>query len=63
MEQSSQMSRREIEGPRAQHPQHGRLLSTGLSDSRWELTTTLERAGCEHMLIADYYELVKSSRS
>lgn len=48
----------EVKELRAQYTQHGRLLFRGLSDSRWELTTTLERAGCERMLLSKYYELV-----
>jgi len=34
------------------------LLFRGHADSRWELTTTLERADCDGMSFDDYYRLV-----
>lgn len=52
---------REVNELRAQYSGHGRLLFRGLSDSSWKLTTTLERAGCERMLLAEYYELATGS--
>lgn len=36
------------------------LLFRGQSNSDFRLTTTLERAGCDRMLIKDYYRLVVS---
>jgi|SRR6267142_2181015 len=36
------------------------LLFRGQNDSKFLLTTTLERAGCEQMRIKDYYQLVVS---
>lgn len=42
----------------SQYAMHDRLLFRGVGDSRWKLTTTLERTGFEGMLFADYYRLV-----
>jgi hypothetical protein len=36
----------------------GDLLFRGHADSRWSLTTTLERRGYDRMLVADYYRLI-----
>jgi hypothetical protein len=36
------------------------LLFRGQNDSKYLLTTTLERAGCERMRLKDYYQLVAS---
>lgn len=38
------------------------LLFRGLGDSRWPLTTTLERNGYVGMLFADYYRIVAASK-
>lgn len=37
------------------------LLFRGQGNSRWRLTTTLERSGAEHMLFRDYHMLICSN--
>ncbi len=37
------------------------LVFRGQGDSEWELTTTLERNRCEHMLFREYYMLICGS--
>lgn len=37
------------------------LLFRGQSNSSWSLTTTLERAGSDHMSFSEYYRLITSS--
>jgi hypothetical protein len=56
---------RQIQGVRDAEMSAGRtaeFLFRGLSDSTWELTTTLERAGREGTRISDYYGIISELR-
>jgi hypothetical protein len=50
-----------IRALRQQYPRERALVFRGLGDSRWPLTTTLERHGSKGMPFADYYGVISSS--
>jgi hypothetical protein len=51
----------EIDQLSGKYPAKG-LLFRGVSDSRWKLSTTLERAGAENMALHEYWRLLASIR-